>query len=151
MLMFIGVGFMVAWFSGSRWYIPAIAGAVLGLTATGFAGVFAPPLPKPTALQATALIASILVESILVFFAIRRFGDQQDKLVLAVLGAVGVHFFVMIPSLGPSIALLATLTTLNAAAGWKWSSRIHWQAVGCVDSTLKIGFGAWMFLATTSW
>jgi hypothetical protein len=46
MLVYVGLGFLAAWFSGSRWYLPAIAGAILGLTCTGLAGLFAPPLPK---------------------------------------------------------------------------------------------------------
>lgn len=87
------------------------------------AGLFAPPLPKPTPLQTTALVLAIVVEAALIVLVVRRHAATQERLILAVLAAVGAHFFVMIPSLGPSIALLAALTVLNAAAGWHWPSQ----------------------------
>lgn len=150
MLISVGLGFLIAWFSGSRWYVPAIAGAVVGFTCTGFAGVFEPRLPAPTVLQTTALVLSIVVEAALIVFVVRRYSAEQQRLILAVLAAVGIHFFIMIPSLGPSVAVLGTLTVLNAAAGWYFPGRLNWRVAGCIDSALKIAVGTWMFVNTTT-
>jgi len=122
MLICIGIGFLVAWFSGSRWYVPAVIGAVL--------------------------VLAIVVETVLVVLVIRRYAADQERLILAVLMAVGVHFFIMIPSFGPAIGALAVLTVANSLAGWHWHKRLSWRLVGCVDSGLKIAVGSWMFLTT---
>ncbi|MCE2723582.1 MAG: DUF6609 family protein [bacterium] len=148
MLICIGIGFLVAWFSGSRWYVPAVIGAVLGLLSTGLAGTFSPPLPAPSSLQISALVLAIVVETVLVVLVIRRYAADQERLILAVLMAVGVHFFIMIPSFGPAIGALAVLTVANSLAGWHWHKRLSWRLVGCVDSGLKIAVGSWMFLTT---
>jgi hypothetical protein len=149
MLICVGVGFLIAWFSGSRWYVPAIVGAVLGLISTGLAGLFSPPLAAPSGLQIGALVLAILVETVLIILVVRKYGAEQERLILAVLLAVGAHFFIMIPSFGPAIGALAVLTVANALAGWRWPRRLPWRLVACIDSGIKIAVGSWMFLTTT--
>jgi hypothetical protein len=45
------------------------------------AGLFAPPLPKPTPLQTTALVLVIVVEAALIVLVVRRHAATQEQLI----------------------------------------------------------------------
>lgn len=150
LLICVGLGFLAAWFVGRRWPVPALAGAVGGVTASGLAGLLPPPLPPPPAAHAAALVLAIVVEVGLILFVLRRFGDDEQRLILGILIAVGLHFFIMIPAFGRPMGWLAVLTVINGALAWRMPRQYPRLPACVMDSLLKIGFGAWMVRATTA-
>ena len=105
-------------------------------------------LPNPSLLQAGSLGLAITLEIIAFRFFMPRFRAAGPRtLITGSLGIVGLHFFIMLPTFGPLIGLLALLCTLNAAAAWKLDTYRSGQA-WFVDGLLKIALGGWML--TTS-
>ena len=118
-----------------------IAGLVLGARLQ--AG-----LPNPSLLQAGALGLAIALESVALRMALPRLRAVSQRAAMAgCLGIVGLHFFIMLPTFGVLIALLALLCTLNAAAAWRldrYPLGLAWFA----DGIFKIAIGSVML--TTS-
>jgi hypothetical protein len=108
-----------------------------------FAGRLA-PAAAPTMLQLGALVAAIVVEFAAFPLVMPRVRPRGERAVaVATLAIVGAHFFVMLPALGPLVALLGLVCMVNAGALARvpgYGVRAAWG----IDGLAKVGFGVAM-------
>lgn len=149
-LVCVGLGFAVGSLLRERWYIPAIIGAAIGGTLIPFANVSSPRLPGMGWDQGAWLLVAIVFEANAIVWALRRFADDDDGLVRALLLAVAAHFVFMVPAFGRPMAVFALASLLVAGAGWWWRQRLRRLPPALADSAVKVGGGAWMVALTTS-
>jgi hypothetical protein len=150
-LVCVGLGFAVGWMLPRVWWVPAGVGAAVGGALIPFANLFSPRLPGMGWDQAPWLLAAIAVEAVLIVFVLKRFADDEDRLIRALLLAVALHFVLMIPAFGMPMAVFTVASLLLAGAGWWLHTRVPRLPLCLADSLLKIGFGGWMVLLTTQW
>lgn len=146
-LIFVGLGFLIGWFLPQHWQPFAIAGFVLGFLASALSPLIPPPLGIPSFIQVGALILAIVVEVGMITYVTSRFAQSDERTqLLAILLVVGLHFIIMGFAHGPLMALLGSITSINAWLGLRVFTTTPLLTFGVIDSFLKIGFGLWMVL-----
>jgi hypothetical protein len=143
-LMTVGVVLVVAESTPryrGRWLMMGfILGGWMAALGAGVGG----PYGLPTRLQVASLVIAIVVEMATITWVLKRFPAMpaRDR-TLVILLIVALHFFIMVPAFGGSIALLGLLCLGNVA--WAHGRPgYHITAVARVDGVLKAAVGLWM-------
>jgi hypothetical protein len=127
-----------------------LIGATIAMLSLVFARRWAAARPSRT--QVAALVGAIALELGL-FVLLGLFvpiTPQSDPRLwwLSALTIVGVHFLPMGLTFGPEVAALGVLCMINAAAGFAFPA-VPFSGTALLDGTLKVVFGAWLFLAAS--
>jgi hypothetical protein len=149
--MGFGTGLGVAFRGRDAINVPVLlAGAAIAMLSLVFARRWTAARPSRT--QRAALLGGIALELGL-FVLLGYFGPptpQSDPRLwwLSALTIVGVHFLPMGLTFGPEVAALGVLCTINAVAGIVFPD-VPFSGTALLDGTLKVVFGAWLFLAAS--
>ena len=148
-ILIMGLGVLLGAVVPTRRRSLLILGAAVATIALVFtAARLSAPFGSPTKLQLWFLFASIGAEAILVRVAValyRRAGERS--LLLAILFAVGLHFFPMAVAFGPVCAALGGTLCVCAGIGLWVRPGIALDRLWAADGLIKIAFGAIMLLA----
>lgn len=148
-IFIMGVGVVLGAILPNRRRSLLILGAVAATTALVFsAAPLSAPFGAPTTLQLWFLFGSIGAEAILVRVAVALYRQAGERsLLLAILFAVGLHFFPMAVAFGPVCAALGGALCACAGIGLWLKPDIALDKLWASDGLIKMAFGAIMLLA----
>jgi hypothetical protein len=148
-ILIMGVGVLAGALMPARRRSLLIVGAAVATVAIVlFAGRLSAPYGFPSKLQLWFLFGSIALEGALIRIAVARYRQAGERsLLLAILFVVGIHFFPMAVAFGPMCVALGLVLCSCSGAGLWLRLGLPLNALWALDGTLKIAFGAIMFLA----
>ena len=149
-ILVMGLGVIAgAVFSERRRFLLIVGGIVATVAIVLFAGRLSAPFGRPSQLQVWFLFGSIALEIVLIRLAVAKYRLAGERtLLLAILFVVGLHFLPMAPAFGPLCIALGLVLCAWSALGLWFRPAIPLNAMWAVDGTIKIVFGAAMFLLT---
>ena len=148
-IFIMGIGVVLGAILPNRRRLLLIFGALVATIALVFSAArLSAPFGAPTKLQLWFLFGSIGAEAILIRVAVamyRRAGERS--LLLAILFAVGLHFFPLAVAFGPMCAALGGTLCACAGIGLWLRPGIALNKLWASDGFIKMAFGAIMLLA----
>jgi hypothetical protein len=152
MFIFImGVGVVLGGLMPSKRRLLLIVGAIVATIAIILlAARLSAPFGIPTSTQVWFLVGSIVAEAVLIRVAVALYRKEGERsLLLAILFAVGLHFFPMAVAFGPLCGALGLALCVCAGTGLWLKPRVQLNALWAADGTIKMIFGAAMFFLPT--
>jgi hypothetical protein len=128
-----------------------LAGATIAMLSLVFARRWA-AAARPSRTQVAALLGAIALELglfVLLGLLVPVTPQTDPRLWwLSAMTIVGAHFLPMGLTFGPEAAALGGLCMINAGAGIVFPD-LPFSGTALLDGTLKVAFGAWLFLAAS--
>jgi Kef-type K+ transport system membrane component KefB len=148
--MIIGAGIVLGAATAKFRKPSLIFGSVLAAVSLA---IFAPGLSAdyglPTMFQLVSLGVAITLEMIAIPIVARLTKHRGEReMNISILFVVALHFFIMLPTFGPSVGILGLACAVNLVAAVKIPS-YRFSLLWLIDGCLKISMGALMLLAPT--